>query len=269
MARASTVEWRHDKVCPERVVLAVGLRTDHWKALMDSCPEIVNCCMDVRDLLGRQWDDGDPGDGSGMDTAVRHRMKEKPAWSVLWVVAMVIMERFGILVVVCNWGKHRSLSLAYEVANHLNCELISPRNRAHSVRLSDVQQFSLYLAPRLRLHSEQHGNIPHPLVDVKLCVANFDGPEWSRRNDDEGYNHEWLHNMVKGDIIMQITNIHSKDTEWQFGTILHHGDATVSRWYNPKMATSMPKDYYPGVQDIAQSLTYQHMLHTRPTRIIL
>ena len=67
MARASTVEWRKDKVCPERVVLVVGLRTNHWEALMDSCPEIVNCSMDVRLLLGREWNE-DTDDGDGMDT---------------------------------------------------------------------------------------------------------------------------------------------------------------------------------------------------------
>ena len=112
---AETMELPLDKV-----VISIGTRTDHWSELLESYPEIRNCSMDVAYALERREDEISD-DGTGFDESVRARMKNKDTWKVLWEVAVEMLRRFGILLVLCRHGKHRSLSLAFEIAKEFAC----------------------------------------------------------------------------------------------------------------------------------------------------
>jgi hypothetical protein len=253
MPRAPTAAGMVEKHTPWKLVIAVGVYTDHWGALVNAYPEILNCSMDVRDALGREW--GESTYGSGMDENVRNRMKEKRTWKLLWEVALRIMERFGILLVVCNHGKHRSLSLAYEVAKYCNCELISPRDRTHAIRLSDTRQFLSYLAPRLEEHRTVYGGHIHPLVSVEVCTRNFDGPFWVISNDYTDTNDPRdLHVMAIGDIVLQMDTDIGDAAGWAYGSLLRGDECVPKLWYHPGAVKRMANWHYPKVENVGDSL---------------
>ena len=91
-------------------------------------------------------------------------MMAKDMWGVVWEVAMCILRAFGILIVVCNHGRHRSLSLAYELADRLGCELVSQRYRHCPTRLCTPDQLLAHLTPRLVWHRKEFGGCPYPIA---------------------------------------------------------------------------------------------------------
>ena len=158
------------------IVVAIGLKTRYWGALLSEIPDLWwcrNCCIDVRDALGKKWDEDTSG--SGYDSRVRERMKEKQSWNVVWQVATHILHAFGILLVFCNHGKHRSLSLAVELKEQTHCELVAHCSRHVRDRIAE-REFAKRLRPRLMQHMERFQRVPHPLKDISVCRYAFDGP---------------------------------------------------------------------------------------------
>ena len=45
-------------------VVAIGVKTDHWRLVSEEFPGIVNCCLDVREAFQRGWNDDTKGTGS-------------------------------------------------------------------------------------------------------------------------------------------------------------------------------------------------------------
>ena len=72
-------------------------------------PVIRNCCLDVRAAFNRVWDA--TADGTGFDISVRNRMKAQETWEVVFQTALVITQELRLVIIVRNWGKHRSLSV--------------------------------------------------------------------------------------------------------------------------------------------------------------
>ena len=56
-------------------VIALGVKTYAWEHVATEFPSILNCCVDVRRLLGREW--GEDTRGSGYDRGVRERIRAK------------------------------------------------------------------------------------------------------------------------------------------------------------------------------------------------
>ena len=193
-----------------------------------------------------------------MDKSVRDRMRCKSAWNVVWEVALGIMRHFRILVVLCNHGKHRSLSVAYDIADYLNCELVSPRNHLHTVRLKDVPSFLSYLTPRLNWHREVYGRASHPLVSIGVCNCDFDGPEWVRKNhaNTEGICADDLHIMRQGDVIVQLDPGAQESAGWGYGSVIHEGGGISRLWFHPGKVEKMRNWYYAKVKDLEASLKW-------------
>ena len=95
-------------------VIAIGVKKVYWQLLLESFPSIANCGLDVRNAFSREWDENTSG--TGFDWATRRRIMAKKAWPFVWEIAMSVLAKLGLLIVVCNFGKHRSLSLAYQLA---------------------------------------------------------------------------------------------------------------------------------------------------------
>ena len=158
------------------MVIALGIRTEHWRALIRKFPCVLNCSVDVREALHKEWDASH--EGSGFDEHIRRRMKQKPTWTIVESVAMWILASFGLLLVVCKYGKHRSLSVGYEIAKVADCELVSPRDRIQSVGLEGVDHFLARVDARIRAHIKYFGEFNHPIEKIGICNADFDGPAW-------------------------------------------------------------------------------------------
>ena len=209
---AETMELPLDKV-----VISIGTRTAHWSELLDSYPEIRNCSMDVAHALERRGDEN-PDNGTGFDELVRDKMREKDTWKVLWEVAVEILARFRILVVLCTHGKHRSLSLAYEIHKEFGCKLISPRYPT----FRDPKQFLADIAPRLEEHKKIHGKKLHPLVGIWICKGSFNGPDYVKRQSG-GSGDLNVHVIEPGDVVVQMESESYPDSNWHIGSVISSG----------------------------------------------
>ena len=108
-----------------QTVIAVGRKTPHWKTLSAAFPTVRNYVIDVRCAFSREY--GEDTSGTGFDEDVRQRIKAKLAWPVVFEIALLVLQTFGLCIVLCNHGKHRSVTVAYEVAKHSAALLVSPR----------------------------------------------------------------------------------------------------------------------------------------------
>ena len=181
-------------------VIALGVKTYAWKQVATESPSILNCCVDVRSLLGREWDEDTRG--SGYDDHVRERIRAKGSWEVILEVSATILHALGLLIVLCNHGKHRSLSVAIELEKHFGCRLISSRVPGGGYRptcdvLRDVRE-------RLAHHSERFGHLPSPIVGTHRCIWDFDGTAWALGESAEYRLCNYL-TISRGDVLVVIT----------------------------------------------------------------
>ena len=84
------------------------------EAFDDGFPLATNCCMDVARALAQER--AEPKNGTGLDPGCQERIRNKPFYSLLMAIGHLILEAFGILIVVCNHGKHRSTAIAADIA---------------------------------------------------------------------------------------------------------------------------------------------------------
>ena len=252
------------------IVIAVGTKTAHWDKLVAAFPSILNCCIDVRDAFQRQWDDDTTG--NGFDACVRDKVMAMPTWTIVKEIAMSVLKAFRLLIVVCNWGKHRSLSLAYEVANETQCELTSPRDRNHPVRLKCVDAFMDYLSPRLENHRSLLRDAEHPVVGIHMCKVDFDGAKWaeeSNRRTRKTYVHpQSLHVLLRGDLVVETRSIEDGEG-WLFGSVIRGTEVVSDLWFPPPAVSPMRDYYFPQIEDFECSLLriwYTHKHHYEEAR---
>ena len=186
------------------MVIAVGIETPHWEALARFCPGMLTCCLDVRYALGREW--GESARGSGFDGPTRDRMKAKRGWALVWAMARFVMESRGVVIILCNHGRHRSLSLAVELANRTGCELISIRSRANPRALLDVGTFVRAIEPRMDVYLASFGQLPHPIIGTRTCTVLFDGVQWGHDRDPNHRSGSYSYlSLIPGDIVIVIS----------------------------------------------------------------
>ena len=159
--------------------MALGIHTDHWRELKKEYPGVLNCCINVVKAFEKEHDES--SSGTGFDKHVRERMMAKDTWETVWEVALEVLMAFGLLVVLCNHGKHRSLSLAYELHKSFGVELVSIRKQKGGYRR--VSEFMKAVSHRLRQHVLLFGHVPHPVVGIFECIHRFDGPQWQHVKD--------------------------------------------------------------------------------------
>ena len=160
------------------MVVALGIYTEHWMLVKQRLAGIYNCCINVASAF-RLESDEDPR-GSGFDLQTRSRMKKKRTWPVVWEVAMSVLNKFGFLIILCNHGRHRSLSLAYELADfRAGCCLVSMRNPERPSEQLHPNAVLDFITPRLVQHLDAFRGHPHPVVGIHVCRYGFDGTAWA------------------------------------------------------------------------------------------
>ena len=230
------------------MVVALGIYTEHWGEVARTFPGILNCCLNVCKAFPKEWDESTAG--SGFDLPTRDRMRAKAAWGTVWEVAMCILREFGTLIILCNHGKHRSLSLAYELAVHTRLELVSIRRRGNQNFFRSVDDVMRTLTPRLGRHIELFGRRPHPVVGIHVCWLGFDGGAWAARNDPGSR----YHNMRQGDILVEVGCAKSTSFGWSVGTLISGGEVVRDGWYPPAFVGPMPRGRLAKTEDLFASL---------------
>ena len=230
------------------MVVALGVKEQHWREVKKAFPACVNCSIDVREAFHREWYENTKG--SGFDQPTRDRMKAKETWGIVWEVALSVLREFDLLLVLCNHGKHRSLSLAYEVAEFTGCELVSIRERDRWYtplrRVTDVMS---QLTSRLAQHARMFGKHPHPIVGIQLCESEFDGHGWEDPNDPDSV---YL-KIAPGDILIQVFRGKEESQGWSFGSLVGTGEPSLPGWYPPSCVSRLPPRSY-GIQCLFTSL---------------
>ena len=265
---------------PGTMVIAVGCQTEHWPALRDLFPRITNCCLDVRDAFHREWDESTELDG--FDERTRARMKNKPAWSAVFAAALEVVRTFRVVVLVCNHGKHRSLSVAVELKLGLgdDCELVSPRDPKYPA-MRKIEAFARYLRWHHCLEfmrPDSSRDLLTPVLDVRVGLYDFDADQWiqeelSKGGEKEGRCREWIqigdkqglrgrdmvHTIRKDDIMIVLQHdcfdtIRMVETQWSSGVLVTGADIYSRRWFPPDVCGPLPLYHFPHIRDFKRSL---------------
>ena len=240
------------------MVVALGILTEHWRVIARDFPCILNCCINVCKAFPRLDDESTAG--SGFDRFTRERIMAKETWSIVWGVAMVVLREFGLLIVLCNHGKHRSLSLAYELAFHTGAELVSIRhpNRPRSIR--SVGEVMDVLLPRLTRHVEVFGSRPHPVVGIHVCQVNFCGVGWAQQHLPAEWRLDTVYHCLRsGDILVEISCSEEESVGWCRGVLVDGNGSSPDGWYPPSAAHPMPVGYFARPINLLHSLVMSSM----------
>ena len=273
---------------PGTMVIAVGIETIYWQQLINLYPRAINYCIDVRKAFHKEWDESTAS--SGFNKHTRARMKMKPAWPAVFAVALCVIRRFRVVILVCNHGKHRSLSVAVELQQKLGdrCELISHRDRWHPAGLTNCDTFIHYLKSHPYLEYVRPADwtcldLTNLVLDIRIGLYDFDTDKWIREQISNGgengdqlqiqySSEEWLrtgtrqshhgsdmvHTIHTGDIMIVINPAlrpqPMADTNWSFGIIVRGTEISPERWFPSDVCGPLPQYNFPGVRDFKDSL---------------
>ena len=252
------------------MIIAVGVRTAYWEPLINRYPSVLNCCIDVRDVLGREYNEDTRK--SALSAEVRDRIKEKATWIIVYEACKCVLRKFRLLLVVCKYAKHRSLALGIEFTNDFTGELISPRYSNRGVdfgRLESgqsVNRFLNYLDPHLEQHKHRFQTAEHPLR-IHTVSTNFNGPQWSPQNPwTRDYNPLYLHDLRIGDVVVEMIVHDGQHEGWSCGVIVRDREVIGPRWYPNHYVRPMDDWHYQGIEDIHGSMIQQWTEHRRHTQ---
>ena len=210
----------------------MGIYTEHWMLVKQRLAGIHNCCINVASAFRLESDE--ESRGSGFDLQTRSRMKKKRTWPVVWEVAMSVLNKFGFLIILCNHGRHRSLSLAYELADfRAGCCLVSMRNPERPSEQLHPNAVLDFITPRLVQHLDAFGSHPHPVVGIHVCCCEFDGTAWASNENFDAPPTKYRHlDLTPEDILIEIRP-NEASMEWGFGILVCNGAESPIGWYPP------------------------------------
>ena len=227
------------------LIIAVGVRTEHWQKICDEFPlHISTCCIDVRRALSKEWDEDT--EGIGFQRHVRDRMKAKPTWCILWEIALHILNKFGIVTILCNHGKHRSLSLAVEMQMHLQCDLVSIRSPARPFHSREAEEFMEDIRLPVREFVHEFGEQPFPISGVWLCQCGFNGQLWSEENDPGSQSciSKYV-TMTAGDVVVSVVKGQVQAQGWSYGIVFSHlTNQKDEGWFPPAFVVQLPRGFF-------------------------
>ena len=262
------------------VICALKMGSPHWSQLIHQYPFFLNCCVDVRYAFGpvteqdhaHEWKD---------DFSTRNKLRKKQAWLVLWEACKCVLDDFGLLVLVCNDGKVRSVILGTELASQLNCHFCNPLDPG----------WKRYALPRLSLHGKNYKDSQHSIVGIGVCEEGWRPEEWMddlvRRGNEAALDEEavcpfkkdatcglgqsWkeslhaFHELQEGDVVIarNIPKWRSlEDLGWGFGTVVRgNWCAWEHRWYPIKrvLIANIYYDEHPNEANALRSETMRQI----------
>ena len=190
---------------------------------------VVNAAIVVTQLLVKERHESTAG--TGLDDSCSKRIRSKAAYPLLRAMAKIILKEFGLLIVVCNHGRHRSVALANDIAIEEGATLIAPCSRHLGRKYHmTVASFIECMAPGVEAHIEAHGWRPFPIRSLGVVLAPWDGIVWARNNGTIESDYHVLH---EGGIVIECTP--NRDPQgwlyayiWEGGAVGH-----VAGWLPP------------------------------------
>ena len=231
------------EVSEERIplVVAMGIYTAAWREVRRQFPCILNCCICVAKAFRKQRYENT--NGSGFDEETRDRMKQHETWATAWAAGACVLREFGFLIILCNHGRHRSLSLAYELAAHIGGMLFSIRYSTYPKYVMPVEEIMETLSSRLTWHVGRYGRLRHPVAGIQVCICGFDGTDWALTESSEHRRHRYL-DLRPGDLLVQQRRTPAPSDGWAFGCKVHATCPGTFGWFPPSYTTSLPRNYF-------------------------
>lgn len=171
-----------------RVVVALAVDVlsgeegaSYFDTLRAKYPDVCNCGIDVRYLR-----EVGLSSSNGMDVEAREQLQKQRAWNVVYEAAVGICESFSLVIVLCESGRYKSLSIAFHIAEKIKCLLFCHHAPSEDAAkrtclipqvVTHPNQLMEELPPRLELHSRLFGQQPHPLLGVAECRSPFNAYE--------------------------------------------------------------------------------------------
>ena len=233
------------------LVVAMGIQVPPWREVMREFPRVCNCCICLTKAFRKQEHESTAG--SGFDAGTRYRMKTHETWATAWAAGACVLREFGFLIVLCNHGRHRSLSLAYELANQFRCELFSIRDSDNPRIVKSVEDIMTQLTSRLTWHVNTYGHLGHPVAGILVCICKFDGTDWAQNENSEHCRHRYL-NLTEGDLLVQQSRTLDPSECWGFGCKVEATCQGEFGWFPPSHTKSLPPDYFNSCYDLSRRL---------------
>lgn len=243
-----------ESVHPSRTAaIAVGKQTDHWRALVRRFPDVWRCSLDVSRSFEAPWDCDTRG--TGYDAGVRDRIAESPTYATLMEAAMHLLRTLGVVVLVCNHGKHRSLSIAWEVASRSGAVLLATRNRRSPRHLCDVEAFLRVTEPYLEPFCELLGSIPHPLEGIRVARASWSGDAWLTTYPAMDVPGEHYLTVMAGDLVILLSDRNDHARGWAFCIRVTLDGHRAPGWLPPAYIIPVPRGHFPDIPGAFDILT--------------
>ena len=219
---------------------------------MTRYPAAAACCLDIRRAFHRPWEAN--AEGTGFDAACRRRVAESPTYPPLLETAIYILQSLGVVILVCNHGKHRSLSLAYDVASLTGGVLVATRDAESPQRLGPVDYFIKVVEAFLEPFSEIFAGWPHPIRQVVVAVDSWDGTAWAAEQPPAAGRDHYL-TFARGELLVLLTERSSDACGWAYGLRVTQGGHRSPGWLPPRYVGSIPEDFFPGAPNAFAELT--------------
>ena len=168
---------------------------------------------------------------------------------------MWVLREFGILIILCNHGRHRSLTLAYELATRTGCRLVRMRDRDRPSQMLQPHSVLQIITPRVRRHLEDFARYPHPVAGIHVCRNDFDGTAWAANENPDAPPTRYRHlNMDPGHILVESRCPCEESMGMEFGTVVVEGAAGLTGWYPPSFVRPLDQRHFSGITDLYASL---------------
>ena len=213
-------------------VVSVGIKTMHWTALTARFPKLLNCAMNVKTLLKK--DRGESTHCTGLDDECSGRIKCKPAYPLLKLLGHILLDTFGILLVVCSSGRHRSVALAKDIALEWGALLMAPCHRSLGNLYMSPHTFADLLTSYVADHIGRLSTLPFPILSIGKCGISWSGTEWAMATGMDGVNY---HSPAVGDTIIQLYS-RCDPMGWMYGTVAREGSVEEKKYLPPSCYTS-------------------------------
>ena len=143
-------------------------------------------------------------------------------------------------------------SLAYELADHTNACLISPRAKQRFGNRMSPDLFLKCVFGRLGQHCATYFNSPHPLRRIGVVRVEFDGCRWA-------YDHQLdvgdYCNLHPGDIVVEISPPNKEAAfGWGYGAIIRGRMSFPGCWFPPAFVSDLKCDYIVGSGNLRHEL---------------
>ena len=169
--------------------------------------------------------------------------------------AAATLHSLGIVILVCNYGKHRSLSLEHDLSCATGACLVSTRDDGDQSRYCAVARFIELVREFLRPFVVVCPGVNHPVRGVRIADQIWDGDAWAQSCAPAPRPGDHYISFCRGDIVILLRPPDEDDHGWQFGFRVAEGGHARQGWFPPLFVRAVTEGDFPGTPDPFSALT--------------